>query len=157
MQKISACLWFDNQAEEAAAYYVSVFDNSEILETLLYPEGSPGEAGTVMTVTFSIEGEEFTALNGGPIFQFNPAISFVVNCASQAEVDRVWDRLIGDGGEAVQCGWLTDKFGLSWQIVPEAMYELYRGPKDAVERANTAMLAMIKLDLAEMQRAYAGE
>lgn len=157
MQKISPCLWFDNQAEEAAAYYASVFDNSEIVETLLYPEGSPGEAGTVMTVTFKIEGQDFTALNGGPVYQLTPAISFVVNCASQAEVDRIWDRLIGDGGEAVQCGWLTDKFGLSWQIVPEAMYELYRGPKDAVERVNTAMLAMIKLDLAEMQRAYRGE
>ena len=157
MQKISPFLWFDNQAEEAAAYYVSVFDNSEILDTVLYPEGSPGEAGTVMTVRFVIDGEEFTAVNGGPVFQFNPAVSFVVNCTSQAEVDRVWDRLVGDGGEAVQCGWLTDKYGLSWQIVPEAMYDLYTGPKDAIARANTAMLSMIKLDLAEMQRAYDGD
>jgi len=157
MQKISPFLWFDNQAEEAAEFYVSVFENSRILSVSRYPEGSPGEAGTVMTARIVLDGEEFTLLNGGPIFEFNPSVSFVVNCATQAEVDRLWDALTADGGEAGQCGWLTDRFGLSWQIVPEGMYALFSGDDPAaIARANTAMLSMIKLDLAEMQRAYDG-
>ncbi len=158
MQAISPFLWFDSQAEEAAEFYTSVFRNSRILSTTRYPEGSPGEAGTVMTVRFVLDGEEFTALNGGPIFRFTPAISFVVSCPDQAEVDRLWTVLTADGGEEGQCGWLTDRFGLSWQIVPEGMYALFSSPdSEAVRRANAAMLKMSRLDLAAMQRAFDGE
>lgn len=158
MQAISPFLWFDSQAEEAAEFYTSVFRNSRILSTTRYPEGPMGEAGTVMTVRFVLDGEEFTALNGGPIFRFTPAISFVVSCPDQAEVDRLWTVLTADGGEEGQCGWLTDRFGLSWQIVPEGMYALFSSPdSEAVRRANAAMLKMSRLDLAAMQRAFDGE
>lgn len=159
MQKISPFLWFDDQALEAAAFYVSVFPNSEILEVtnvlVEAPSGPP--PGGVSTVRFVLDGEEFTALNGGPLFTFNESISFVVNCESQDEVDEYWTTLTAEG-EPVQCGWLKDKYGLSWQIVPAAMYELVNAPDtEAAKRAMTAMLGQIKLDINEMQRAFDGE
>jgi predicted 3-demethylubiquinone-9 3-methyltransferase (glyoxalase superfamily) len=120
VQKISPCLWFDNQAEEAANFYVSIFDNSRIIGMSRYGEAGPGPAGSVMTATFELEGQHFMALNGGPHFSISPAISLYVNCETQEEVDALWDKLIA-GGEAQQCGWLTDKFGVSWQIIPSAL------------------------------------
>lgn len=156
MQKIGPCLWFDTQAEEAANFYVSVFRNSRIIETNYFLEGAPRPAGSVMTVRFSLDGEEFIALNGGPEFQFSPAVSFVANCADQFEVDRLWAALV-DGGEEVQCGWLTDKYGVSWQVVPTAIYDMLNSPdRAAAQRAFTAMLGMIKLDVATLRKAYAG-
>lgn len=154
MQKISPCLWFDSQAEEAANFYVSVFPNSRIVSTTRYVEGLPQPAGTVMTVSFVLDGEEFVALNGGPVFHFTPAVSFVVHCETQAEVDRFWQRMT-EGGEEGQCGWLTDRYGVSWQIVPNGLMEMFKGG-DAVasQRAVAAMLQMKKLDIGALQRAY---
>jgi len=158
MQKISPFLWFDNQAQEAAEFYVSVFPNSKILDSthVIVQAPSGPEPGGVSTVRFVLDGEEFTALNGGPVFTFNPSISFVVNCATQAEVDDLWAKLTAEG-EEVQCGWLTDKYGLSWQIVPEAMYALVNSSDtEAAKRAVAEMLSEIKLDIDKMQRAYDG-
>ncbi len=156
MQSISPCLWFDGRAEEAAAFYVSVFKNSRLVGTTHYVEGSPGPTGSVMTVRFILDGQEFEAINGGPQFSFTPAISFIVNCHTQEEIDRLWSRLTDDGQE-VQCGWLTDKFGVSWQIVPEVLYEMINSSDAAAaQRATTAMLGMVKLDIGELQRAYHG-
>jgi predicted 3-demethylubiquinone-9 3-methyltransferase (glyoxalase superfamily) len=154
MQSIQPCLWFDTQAEEAAAFYVSIFKDSRIVDIARYPEGSPGTAGTVMTVGFVLDGQEFLALNGGPVFTFSPAISLVVNCATQAEIDDLWERLSA-GGEEGQCGWLTDKYGVSWQIVPNAMTAMMNaGDAAAAQRAFTAMLQMKKLDIALLERAF---
>jgi predicted 3-demethylubiquinone-9 3-methyltransferase (glyoxalase superfamily) len=155
MQKITPFLWFDNQAEQAVNFYVSLFKNSKINSVTRYGEAGPGPAGSVMTVNFQLEGQEFVALNGGPEFHFTEAISFMVNCETQAEVDRLWDRLTADGGVEVQCGWLKDKFGLSWQIVPVAMNQYLAG-KDPVrsQRAMQAMLKMKKLDLQQLRLAY---
>ena len=154
MQTIQPCLWFDTQAEEAAAFYVSTFKDSRIVDIARYPEGSPGTAGTVMTVRFVLDGQEFLALNGGPVFTFSPAISLVVNRATQAEVDDLWERLSA-GGEEGQCGWLTDKYGVSWQIVPDALTEMMSaGDAAAAQRAFTVMLQMKKLDIALLERAY---
>ena len=154
MQKITPFLWFDHQAEEAANFYTSLFKDSKIVSISRYGEGGPGPQGAVMTVNFQLEGQDFIALNGGPEFTFSPAISFFVDCATQAEVDRLWDKLT-EGGEEVQCGWLKDKFGLSWQIVPSGLSDLLNG-KDAEgsRRAMQAMLQMKKLDLARMRQAY---
>jgi predicted 3-demethylubiquinone-9 3-methyltransferase (glyoxalase superfamily) len=162
LQKITPCLWFDHQAEEAAKFYVSIFDNSSIGAVARY--GKEGfevhrrPEGSAMTVTFRLEGQEFTALNGGPLFNFTEAVSFVVHCESQAEVDRYWERLSEGGDEkAQQCGWLKDKYGLSWQIVPNALFDLMRGPDAAKSgRVMNAMLQMKKLDIAELKRAYDG-
>ena len=155
MQKIGPCLWFDTQAEEAANFYVSVFSNSHIIETNYYLEGAPKPAGTVLTVRFSLNGEEFVALNGGPEFTFSPAVSFVANCADQAEVDHLWQGLLQDGGQEVQCGWLTDKYGVSWQVVPAELYALLNSSdKAAAQRVMSAMLGMIKLDLPALQKAF---
>jgi predicted 3-demethylubiquinone-9 3-methyltransferase (glyoxalase superfamily) len=157
MQKISPMLWFDTQAEEAANLYTSLFKNSKINFIARYPENSPGQAGTVMTVSFELDGQEFTALNGGPLFKFTEAISFVAHCEDQAEVDKLWIGLIADGGEESQCGWLKDKFGVSWQIVPNALMELMSGPdKDKTDRVYQAMLKMKKLDIEGLKKAYAG-
>lgn len=154
MQKVSPCLWLDGQAEEAAGFYVSIFKNSKVLSTNRYLEGSPGAPGTVMTVEFILDGTEFVALNGGPQFQFSPAISFVANCETQDEVDELWQRL-SEGGEEGVCGWLTDKFGVSWQIVPRVLRELVSSSDtEASQRAFTAMLGMKKLDIAGLQQAY---
>lgn len=158
MQKIHPSLWFDNQAQQAAEFYVSVFPNSEILETSHYLEGMPGEPGSVLTVRFVLDGHEFDALNGGPVYQFTPAISFVVDCETQDEIDHYWSSLTSDGGLEVQCGWLTDKFGVSWQIVPSLLGKLLSSPdKAAAKRAADAMLKMIKLDISELQTAFDGE
>ncbi len=156
MQKIAPSLWFDGQASLAADFYVSVFRNSKIVRKTYYPEGSPGVAGTVMTVQFILDGVEFVAINGGPQFKFTPAISFVANCETQEEVDRLW-REMSDGGQEVQCGWLTDKFGVSWQIVPAVLPDMLSSTDAAAaQRAFTAMLGMKKLDIAALQQAFEG-
>jgi len=157
MQKITPFLWFDNQAEEAAKFYTSIFKNSRIGKIARYDEAgekvSGRPKGSVMTVEFQIEGEEFVALNGGPHFKFTEAISFVVNCKTQAEVDKFWKKLSA-GGEELQCGWLKDKYGLSWQIVPTVLGELLSG-KDAAksQRVMQAMLKMVKLDIKKLKQA----
>jgi predicted 3-demethylubiquinone-9 3-methyltransferase (glyoxalase superfamily) len=157
MQPITPFLWFDSQAEEAADFYVSIFPDSEILSVARYGEAGPGPAGTAMVVQLKLRGMEFSALNGGPIYQFTPAISFVVDCITQDEVDHYWDSLLADGGQAVQCGWLTDRFGVSWQVVPRRLAELMSGPDPEVtKRVTEAMLKMIKLDIAELEAAARG-
>ena len=156
MPKISPFLWFDTQAEEAAKFYTSIFKNSKITSVNRYGEAGPGPKGSVMTVAFELDGEEFTALNGGPQYQFTHAISFVVNCKDQDEVDYYWDKL-GEGGNEVQCGWLTDKFGLSWQIVPDGLVDYIAGDdEEGSQRAMEAMFQMKKLDINELRRAYEG-
>jgi predicted 3-demethylubiquinone-9 3-methyltransferase (glyoxalase superfamily) len=157
MHPIGVCLWFDTQAEEAAEFYCSLFADSEITSKTRYVEDSHMPAGSVMTVQFVLNGTPFTALNGGPVFEFSSAISMVANCETQAEVDRLWDAFTAEG-EEVQCGWVTDKFGVSWQVIPDGMGELLGSDdKEAARRATTAMLAMKKLDIDEMRRAFAGE
>jgi predicted 3-demethylubiquinone-9 3-methyltransferase (glyoxalase superfamily) len=153
MQKITPFLWFDSQAEEAANYYVSVFRNSRITRTARYGDAGPGPKGSVMTVEFELDGNEFIALNGGPHYQITPAVSFVVNCTDQADVDHYWDKLTA-GGMPVQCGWLTDRFGVSWQIVPTRLSELLVDPDKAkAQRVMQAMLKMIKLDIPALEQA----
>lgn len=154
---ITPNLWFDGQAEEAAQFYTSVFDNSRIVSVSRYPENSPGPAGTVMTVEFELDGQRFVGINGGPQFTFDEAVSFEIRCRDQAEVDRYWEALTAGGGEEGPCGWLKDRFGLSWQVVPEGMEELFTDPDPKrAERAMQAMLKMRKLDLAELRRAADG-
>ena len=155
-EKITTCLWFDNQAEDAAEFYVSVFDGGKLLEVSRYGEGGPGPAGQAITARFEIEGRTFTALNGGPAVTFNESVSFVIDCSSQAEVDRYWNALSAGGSEG-QCGWLKDRFGVSWQVVPSVLGELLSGPDPAgSQRAMQAMLSMQKLDIAALQLAYDG-
>ena len=153
MQKIQPFLWFNDNAEEAAQFYVSVFKNAKMGTLTRYPAGSPGKPGSVMTATFTIGDVEFIALNGGPHFQFNESISFVVHCDSQAELDEMWAKLL-EGGKESQCGWLKDKFGLSWQVVPANMGELMQG-KDAAsaQRVMQAVMQMVKIDIATLRRA----
>lgn len=154
MQKVSPCLWFDGEAEDASNFYVSIFRNSRIVNTTRYLEGSPRPKGSVMTVQFILDGQEFVALNGGPQFTFSPAISFVVYCETQEEVDRFWEKLLA-GGEEHQCGWLKDKFGVSWQIVPRQLIAMLSGADAAAsQRAVAAMLQMKKLDISLLERAY---
>jgi len=156
MQKISPFLWFDSQAEEAAKFYVAVFGNSRILKTVRYGTAGPGPAGSVMTVVFELNGVQFTALNGGPLHRFSEAISFVVNCQSQAEVDTVWEKLSA-GGEPDRCGWVKDRYGLSWQVVPSVLPVLLGDPDAAkAQRTMAAMLKMSKLDIAALEKAHAG-
>lgn len=155
-RKITPFLWFDGQAEEAARFYTGIFKNSRIGRVTRYGEAGPGPSGSVMTVSFELEGQVFHALNGGPHFKFTPAISFFVSCEDQAEVDYFWDRL-GEGGQAQQCGWLQDRFGLSWQIVPAVLEELLHGGDAArSNRVMQAMLGMVKLDIARLRSAYDG-
>ena len=157
-QKITPFLWFDGQAEEAATFYCSIFRKSKLGKIARYPEGSPGPAGSVMTVEFRIEGQDYVALNGGPLFKFNESVSFVVNCKDQKEVNYYWDRLLAGGGKPSQCGWLKDKYGLSWQIVPVGAMKLWTGRNKAgVERAMQAMMKMVKLDLPALEAAYQGK
>ena len=151
MQKITPCLWFDTQAEEAAKFYVSVFKNSKVGKISHYGEGQPMPAGTVVTVAFTLDGNEFTGLNGGPMFKFSEAVSFQVDCADQAEVDFFWDKLVQGGGEHSVCGWLKDRYGLSWQIVPHVMSSLIAGPK--ADKVMAAMMQMTKLDIAKLEAA----
>src|SRR5574338_35089 len=156
MDKPYPCLWFNGQAEEAARFYVSVFKNSRIVATSYFPEGLPRPPGSVMTVNFVLDGQKFLALNGGPEFQFSPAVSFVVSCDTQGEVDTLWSRLT-EGGMEVQCGWLTDKYGISWQIVPKALPAMLTSTdKAAARRAAAAMMGMKKLDIAALKQAFDG-
>ncbi len=154
--RITPNLWFDTEAEEAAEFYVSVFENSRIVNVTRYPEGAPREAGMVMTVEFELDGNRFVAINGGDQFKFDEAVSFEIECETQEQVDYFWERLT-DGGEESQCGWLKDRFGLSWQVVPRGMDELFADPDPArVERAMKAMLGMVKLDAAALRAAADG-
>ena len=156
VQKINPFLWFNNQAEEAAKFYVSIFKNSGVKKIVHYGKAGPGPEGSVMTVAFELEGQEFTALNGGPVYKFTEAISFVVNCNSQEEVDYYWDKLTEDGEEGV-CGWLKDKYGLSWQIVPTVMVEMMSDPDpEKAKRVTEAMLQMVKIDIKTLKEAYEG-
>src|SRR6266481_4217263 len=154
MQKIAPFLWFNDQAEEAMNFYVSIFKNSKVLSVTRYGDAGPGPKGTVMSATFQLEGQDFFALNGGPQFTFTPAISLFVNCETQQEVDELWDRL-SDGGKKERCGWLKDKYGLSWQIIPSVLGKL-TGDKDPAKagRVLQAMLQMDKIDIGGLQRAY---
>jgi predicted 3-demethylubiquinone-9 3-methyltransferase (glyoxalase superfamily) len=154
MQKIAPFLWFDDQAEEAMNFYVSIFKNSKVLGVTRYGDAGPGPKGTVMTTRFQLEGQEFVALNGGPLFKFTEAISFVVNCETQEEVDQFWEKL-SEGGEKSRCGWLKDKFGLSWQVVPTILGEML-GDEDIEksQRVMKAMLQMDKIDIEDLKRAY---
>ena len=153
LTKITPCLWFDTQGEEAANFYTGIFENSRILQVSRYGSAGPRPEGMVMVVNFELDGQEFIALNGGPEFTFDEAISFQVNCESQDEVDEFWAKL-SDGGEEGPCGWLKDKFGVSWQIVPTVLDELVADPDpERAQRAMKAMLGMKKLDVAELQRA----
>jgi len=161
-QRITPCLWFDHQAEEAANYYVGIFPNSRITATTRYPSAGQEihqqKAGSVMVVAFELDGHTFTALNGGPLFTFNEAVSLQVNCDSQKEIDYYWDNL-GAGGDpkAQQCGWLKDRYGLSWQVVPRGMEEMLKAPESAgANRAMGAMMQMKKIDMAALERAFAG-
>ncbi|PYT99239.1 MAG: hypothetical protein DMG34_20810 [Acidobacteria bacterium] len=158
MQKISPFLWFDGNAEEAADFYVSLYKGSKILNIARYGEAGPGPAGAVMVVNFQIEGQDFIALNGGPLFKFTEAISFVINCQTQEEVDHYWNRLTAGGGQESQCGWLKDKYGLSWQVTPTILGELL-ADKDQkkAQRVMQAMLQMKKIDIAALKRAAAQE
>jgi predicted 3-demethylubiquinone-9 3-methyltransferase (glyoxalase superfamily) len=155
MQKVTPCLWFDTEGEEAARFYTSVFPNSKINQVTYYGSAGPRPEGTVMTVDFELDGRTFVALNGGPEFTFSEAVSFQVSCESQEEVDRYWSTL-SEGGEEGPCGWLRDKFGLSWQIVPKALERLIADPDpERSQRAMAAMLKMKKIDIAELERAVA--
>ena len=155
MQKITPSLWFDKQAEEAVNFYTSIFKNSRIARVTRYGEAGPGPKGSVMTVTFELEGQAFMAINGGPHYTFSPAISFLVNCKTQEEVDELWEKLSA-GGEVVQCGWLKDKYGISWQIVPTILGELLNDPDPVKsQKVMKAMLQMKKISIEGLQKAYA--
>lgn len=157
MQKIKPFLWFDEEAEEAMNFYTSVFKDSKVIGVSRYGEAGPGEPGSVMIAVFEIEGQRFTALNGGPRFKFNEAISFEIDCETQEEVDYYWESLTAGGGEESMCGWLRDKYGLSWQVVPRILGELMTDEdREKGKRVTEAMLSMRKIEIAELQRAYAG-
>jgi predicted 3-demethylubiquinone-9 3-methyltransferase (glyoxalase superfamily) len=156
MQKITTFLWFDGQAEEAANFYISIFKNSKVGRILRHGDAGPGPKGSVLTVEFQLEGQQFVALNGGPQYQFTPAISLFVNCETQDEIDDLWEKLTA-GGKEVQCGWLTDRFGVSWQIVPSILLNLL-ADQDAAksQRVMQAMMKMVKFDIAALQKAAKG-
>jgi predicted 3-demethylubiquinone-9 3-methyltransferase (glyoxalase superfamily) len=157
-QKITPYLWFDMNAEEAVNFYVSVFKDTRIIATSRYPDEMPDFGGKVLTIQFELFGQAFMALNGGPQFKFNEAVSFLVDCKDQAEVDYYWEKLTADGGEEGMCGWLKDKYGLSWQIIPMRLEELIgSSDKKKAGRAMQTMLSMRKIDVAELERAFNGE
>jgi predicted 3-demethylubiquinone-9 3-methyltransferase (glyoxalase superfamily) len=157
VQNITPFLWFDNEAEEAANFYTSLFPNSSILRVARYGEAGPGEAGSVMTVDFELNGREFVALNGGPEFTFTEAVSFLVNCESQEEVDEFWEKL-SEGGEKGPCGWLKDRYGLSWQVVPTLLEELIHDPdEEKSQRVMNAMMQMGKIEIEPLKQAYEGK
>ncbi len=157
-QKITPFLWFDKEAEEAANFYTSIFKDSSIDAKSYYGDNAPLPKGTLLTVSFTLNGQKFSALNGGPIFKFNESVSFVVNCDGQDEVDYYWDNLLKDGGKESQCGWLKDKFGLSWQVVPVKMIELLTDKdKEKVNRVMQAMMKMVKIDLPTLEKAAEDE
>ena len=157
MPRITPNLWFDGQAEEAAEFYCSIFPNSKVTAVTHYTEGSPGTPGAVMTVSWVLDGQDYTGINGGPMFKFSEAVSLAINCADQAEIDYYWEKLTADGGEESQCGWLKDKFGFSWQVIP-ADWEQFHSDTDpeGAARAMQAMMGMKKIDIAAMQAAAAG-
>ncbi len=158
MDKMRTCLWFDTQAEEAANYYVSVFEDSKVLDVSYYGKDMPMPEGTVLLVNFKLAGREFQALNGGPEFKFSEAVSISVNCDDQAEIDRLWGELTSNGGEESVCGWLKDKYGLSWQIVPTELNKMISDPDgEKVNRVMAAVMQMVKPDIATLRKAYAGE
>jgi len=156
MQKISTCLWFDDKAEEAAKFYVSIFPDSKIIGVARYTDVGPGPAGSVMTVDFELDGKPFIALNGGPLFQFSEAISLVINCETQKEIDHYWERLSA-GGKVQQCGWLKDRYGLSWQVVPTLLATEMRQTNDParLNRVMKVVLESVKLDIAKLKAAFA--
>jgi predicted 3-demethylubiquinone-9 3-methyltransferase (glyoxalase superfamily) len=157
MPKLSPFLWFDTEAEDAANFYVALFPNSKITHTARYGEAGPGPKGSVMTVAFELDGKPFTGINGGPHYTFSEAVSFVIDCRDQADVDRYWEALTADGGAPGQCGWLKDRFGLSWQVVPDALFKLLGDPDPArAKRAVEAMMQMGRLDVAKLEAAAAG-
>lgn len=151
MQGLTTCLWFDGNAEEAVNFYTSIFKDSKITHVSRYGDSGPGPKGSVMVVMFEMNGQSFMGLNGGPMFTFSPAISLVVNCDTQEEIDHYWDRLL-EGGKPSQCGWLTDKYGLSWQVVPAKIGEYFKDPEKG-NRVMAAVMKMVKLDINEMKRA----
>jgi Uncharacterized protein conserved in bacteria len=154
----TTCLWFDGQAEEAANYYTSIFPNSRLGDVARYTEAGPGPAGTVVTVEFVANGQKFVALNGGPEFTFNEAVSFEIRCENQDEVDHYWDTLTSDGGEESVCGWVKDKYGVSWQVIPQVLVDMVSDPdQQKAARAMAAMLEMRKIDIAALEKAYQGE
>jgi predicted 3-demethylubiquinone-9 3-methyltransferase (glyoxalase superfamily) len=157
-QKITTFLWFDANAEEAARFYTSIFKDSRIVTTARYGDAGPGPKGSVMTVKFELEGQEFLALNGGPHFKFTEAVSLVVNCESQQEVDEMWSKLLAGGGQESQCGWLKDRFGLSWQVTPTRLPELIADPDpQKAKRVMEAMMTMKKIDIPRLEQAAAGK
>jgi predicted 3-demethylubiquinone-9 3-methyltransferase (glyoxalase superfamily) len=158
MQKITPFLWFDDKAEEAMNFYVSIFRNSKVLSVTRFGDAGPGPKGAVMTASFELDGQPFTALNGGPQFPFTPAVSFVVNCETQQEVDQYWEKLTAGGGSPESCGWLKDKYGLSWQIVPTALPQMLKDTDaQRSKRVMQALMQMKKIDVARLKQAYAGE
>jgi len=157
MPEITPCLWYDMNAQEAVEFYTKVFPNSKVLDTSYYPENAPVPAGTVLTVEFELDGRRFTALNGGPQFPFTEAVSLQIDCGDQDEVDYYWDALLADGGEESQCGWMKDRFGLSWQVVPRRLIELLEGPdREAASRVSDALMTMHKIDTAALEAAARG-
>ena len=156
MQKITPFLWFDDKAEEAMNLYVSIFKNSEVLNVSRYGDAGPGPKGAVMTASFRLDGQDFIALNGGPMFKFTEAVSFVVNCETQQEIDEYWQKL-SEGGKQDQCGWLKDRYGLSWQIVPRILPQLMKKDPATSNRVMAALMQMKKLDIAQLQEAYDGK
>ena len=156
MQKITPFLWFNDDAEEAVHFYVSTFPNSRVVSTSRYGEAGPGPKGSVMTMEFEMHGQRFVALNGGPKFKFTEAVSFVVKCESQEEIDRTWDKLVAGGGQPAQCGWLKDRYGLSWQVVPTVLSQLMTDPDpERAKRVMEAMLKMVKIEIRGLEDAYA--
>jgi predicted 3-demethylubiquinone-9 3-methyltransferase (glyoxalase superfamily) len=157
MPKISPFLWFDTQAEEAAKFYVSVFPNSKITTVVRTGEAGPGPKGSVLTVAFQLDGKEFVALNGGPNFKFTEAVSFVIDCKNQEEVDHYWSKLLEGGGKESQCGWLSDRYGLSWQVTPTILLEMINDPDPKKSaRVMAAMMKMVKIDIPTLKKAYEG-
>ena len=156
-QKTTTCLWFDNQAEQAANFYCSVFKNSKVAEIVRYGNAGPGPKGEVMVVIFNLDGREIMGLNGGPKFNFTEAISMVVHCEDQAEIDYFWEKLTADGGQESQCGWLKDKYGLSWQVVPNIIGQLLTTDPEKTDRVMQSVMTMKKLDLQKMKDAYDGK
>jgi predicted 3-demethylubiquinone-9 3-methyltransferase (glyoxalase superfamily) len=156
IQKITPFLWFDSNAEEAVRFYTSIFKNSRVVNTTRYTEVGPGTKGSVMTIAFELAGQPFTALNGGPHFKFNEAVSFVITCDTQQELDEYWQKLTAGGGVPVQCGWLKDRFGLAWQVVPAILPDLVKDPVQA-DRVMKAILGMVKLDIATLKAAAEGK
>jgi predicted 3-demethylubiquinone-9 3-methyltransferase (glyoxalase superfamily) len=156
-QKITTFLWFDNNAEEAAKFYCSIFKNASILNTTHYGDTGAGPKGTVMTVDFELDGQRLTALNGGPTFKLTEAVSLVVHCETQEEIDYFWEKLSSEGGQKVECGWVKDKFGLSWQVWPTILDELFQGDQSQIDRIMRAVMSMKKLDIEDLKKAAAGK